>query len=651
VKIQQKNSDKLFILFILLLAAALRLYHASAIPFTHDEFSALFRTEFDSFSSLIQGGVLTDTHPAGIQVFLFYWVKLFGAEAIVVKLPFIIMGIASIYLLWLIASSWFNTTVALLAALLLASLEYPIMHSQIARPYISGLFFSLLMVYYWSKYLFSTKNVFNKELVFYVLASALCAYNHHFSLLFAAMVGVSGLFFIQRNRIIAYALAGATIFVLYLPHLSIFFHQLGKGGVGGDDGWLGAPNADYLWQYIRYIFNFSTLLLGIILIIVLAGLRYTKGNIKKNRKYYYLSLTWFLIPFLIGYFYSVEVNPVLQYSVLIFSFPFLFFILFGHLPEINSKWKAIILVILLPILLYTLVVDREYYKLFYESRYEGMVLNTFEFQQRIEGEKFVSILDSEKKINDYYIARKAEGLSYLAMDSFENKSEFIRFLIANDYKHISFGANSLSTPVLPAIIYDHVPSLEKSVNYLQGSYYEFSKNGKEAIDLYRPLEFLNDFESEKDHWLFKDNAIILLDSLANNHAFKFHNGKEWGLSFIVDLDDLNIKENDFIDIRLDVINGNENDELLIVSELIDQYEKYDWRSSSSREYAKVDSSGSFRMYHSIKLSDLTIPASGTQLKVYCWNRAKTAILVDDFSIKVRIGNPIVYGLLQEFESD
>ena len=49
-----KLSNKVALLFILVLASALRFYKLDLIPFTHDEFSALFRTQFDSLSELIK---------------------------------------------------------------------------------------------------------------------------------------------------------------------------------------------------------------------------------------------------------------------------------------------------------------------------------------------------------------------------------------------------------------------------------------------------------------------------------------------------------------------------------------------------------------------------------------------------------------------
>jgi hypothetical protein len=93
-------SNKLILFVILAAGAILRFWNFADIPFAHDEFSALFRTDFSNFSDLINYGVKPDGHPAGIQVFLYYWIFIFGATEWVVKLPFALMGVASIWVMY-----------------------------------------------------------------------------------------------------------------------------------------------------------------------------------------------------------------------------------------------------------------------------------------------------------------------------------------------------------------------------------------------------------------------------------------------------------------------------------------------------------------------------------------------------------------------
>src|ERR1035437_4084935 len=103
-----KKNDNILLIIILIVAAILRFWDFFNIPFMHDELSALVRTHFNSFSDLINYGVKGDMHPAGVQVFLFYWVKIFGEKEFIVKLPFIVSGLLAIYYTYKVAGFWFN---------------------------------------------------------------------------------------------------------------------------------------------------------------------------------------------------------------------------------------------------------------------------------------------------------------------------------------------------------------------------------------------------------------------------------------------------------------------------------------------------------------------------------------------------------------
>ena len=180
---------------------------------------------------MIENGIIIDGHPAGVQVFLFYLTKLFGVSGVVLKTPFILCGLISVWLIYLIGKDWFNATVGLVAASFLSFLQFPVMYSQIARPYASGLCFVLLLVYFWTRIIFHPQRKYYLNLAGYIISGALCAYNHHFSMLFAAMVGITGLFYCTRDWMRHYITAGIIIILLYLPHLRILLFQMGIGGI------------------------------------------------------------------------------------------------------------------------------------------------------------------------------------------------------------------------------------------------------------------------------------------------------------------------------------------------------------------------------------------------------------------------------------
>src|SRR6188508_3736379 len=81
---------------ILGIAAILRLLNLTGFSLSNDELSALARLQFDSVSEVIQQGVYVDFHPAGVQLFLYFWTKIFGFSEFAVRFPFALMGVLSV---------------------------------------------------------------------------------------------------------------------------------------------------------------------------------------------------------------------------------------------------------------------------------------------------------------------------------------------------------------------------------------------------------------------------------------------------------------------------------------------------------------------------------------------------------------------------
>ncbi len=634
------NSAILFI--IMVLAAVLRFYNYSEIPFTHDEFSALFRTNFSTFSDLIEKGVKVDGHPAGIQVFLYFWTKLFGQPEWIVKLPFSIFGLFSVYLIYKIGTKWFNQSVGLISAAFIASIQFTVMYSQIARPYISGLFFSLLMVWYWSKIILEPKKRFNKNYFWFIVSASLCTYNHYFSLLFAVIVGISGLFFISRQYLFNYLISGILILILFLPHLSIFMYQLNLGGVGG---WLGKPNNDFLIKFISYIFNFSFLSLILVVGLILLGL-YKNGRENFNFKKIILFGCWFLIPIITGFYYSRYVNPVLQYSVLIFSFPFLYFVLFGHIKLQKPLTSLIIVSIILGVNIFSLIVERQHYSLFYNSK--GFLSH---FQQvNINNKNVLSILDAHPKNTRYFLSKHHIDSNFIWLSTFSNENEFKVFIEAKSkvFNKLFLGSSSGINPNYIPIIQEYYPTILEQKNYVGATSFLFSKDVSKKNNL---IEMVN-FESKYyKNWSSIDTSKYN-DSISNSatNSYLFDQTTEWGPVFTQRLDKLIKNKNNFIDISLMAKTNDSFDEAIFVGTLESNGKTIYWNGTFFNKYIidTIKNNDWVTIHHSIKFSDIYLNYSNIMLKVYVHNPGKKSFFIDDFKIKFREGNPKIYGLTEKF---
>ncbi|HNA33741.1 MAG TPA: glycosyltransferase family 39 protein, partial [Flavobacteriales bacterium] len=139
---------------LLVLALVLRCWGFPHIPYTHDEISALVRVDFPTLGDAISKGVWNiDTHPPGTHALLWCWTHVFGSSEGAVKLPFILMSVAALFLLYRFAHAWAGAGTAVIVTALLATLQYTVMYGQIARPYAMGLFTTALLADNMTRYL------------------------------------------------------------------------------------------------------------------------------------------------------------------------------------------------------------------------------------------------------------------------------------------------------------------------------------------------------------------------------------------------------------------------------------------------------------------------------------------------------------------
>jgi len=393
-----RDKNVILLLIITIAGTLLRFYNFSELPLTHDELSAFYRLNFNSLSELIEYGIKVDGHPAGVQIFLYYWINLFGTADWVIKLPFLVCGSLSIIFCYAIGKKWFGVTSGLLFAAFIATLQFPIMYSQYARPYASGMFFCLWLVYEWSNFVFDSDKPKLKTIICIILSACLCFYNHHFSMLFAIIVGATGFVVAGKNKLKTYIIIIVSILALYIPHISILKSQLAIQGLD----WLGKPDFSFTLEHLSFIFHHSFLLLVLVILIVSLGL-YQKilGKIKLNKKHLILAL-WFVLPLTIGYLYSIYAKPVLNHSVLLFSFPFLILLLASLIDKINFRLCVGLILSVMLINVYTLINDRDHYFMNYNFRISSYAekLQEVASQNNLQKINFVSN-DNPEYVNHY----------------------------------------------------------------------------------------------------------------------------------------------------------------------------------------------------------------------------------------------------------
>ncbi len=140
------------LLFIVLIAFALRVYHLGAQPIWWDESLSLYRATRDLSTILantivIQNVVTTDLQPPLYFILLHFLVPAFGTSEFALRFLSLAANVLTIPLLYDLGRRWLSREVGLLAALFGALSPFYVWFAQEARPYALVLFWSLLALY------------------------------------------------------------------------------------------------------------------------------------------------------------------------------------------------------------------------------------------------------------------------------------------------------------------------------------------------------------------------------------------------------------------------------------------------------------------------------------------------------------------------
>jgi uncharacterized membrane protein len=632
--------NHILLFVVLLVAAILRFWNFPKLPFMYDELSALIRSHGNSFSEVIQKAKETDVHPVGVSVFVHYWSLLFGTSEMAVKLPFMLCSIVSIYYIFKIASQWFNATVGLLTATCIATLQFMVMYGQVERPYASGILLCTLMVWCWSNFLFGEQIKKNKYLVGYALTSALCAYNHYFSLLFAVIVGLTGLFFLTKQNFLKYLLAGASAALLFIPHLSIFIYHFSMGGMG-EDNWLQKPHLDWLLWFLRYLFHYSGLVYVVIILLILLSILYFRKENTKLHKMHLIAFIFGLSSFLIMFFYSIYKSPVLQFSSMAFSLPFLLMFLFSLFPDVSNGLKTLLVLTLVTINTFTLITVRKHFTVFYKQPYQQMAETGLALVNQL-GEKSTSIaLNVVDGFMDYYFEKHKQSFHFY--NAKINDSKAFRTFV-NEQTSACFVAGHLPLEYIE-IVKETYPYLIQKEDAYSCSIYCFSKQ-KPANELHETLVFAeeNNIENRSGYWAA--NSVTPIKN-NNEHAYyKLDSTIEYGPNFTTHLKNIINDKNNIITVKAILHSPDTTANPVLVMDIHDGDKSISWNGAEYFWYNNLPKDKN-SIYVSLCAADLDLRnRPDAVIKIYIWNRNKKEIFINSIRIEVVEGNPFVYGIYQ-----
>lgn len=644
LKAINKDFNNVLLYVILLVAAILRFWNFTEIPFMHDELSALLRAQADSFSEIIQKMKETDVHPVGVSVFIHYWSALFGKQEFIIKLPFLVASITAIFFTYKIAVKWFNPTVGLFTAAYLATLQFPVMYGQLARPYATGLLFSVLMAWFWTNYFFDDEKKQNKNLIGFIISASLCTYNHYFSFLFAVVVGCTGLFFLNRSNYKKYLAACVAIVVFFLPHVPILLHHLSLGE-SDEQTWIAKPTSFWFFDYLKYLFHFSKLVYLLLAVLFVSGLIYFKRQLFVFNKMHVITVVWAFTSFVIVYLFSVYKSPVLQLSTMIFTLPFLLILFFSFYPDVSNSFKIIGLTLILSVNCYTLATERKHHTLFYNQPYEQWA----KWSIKLIKEKGKTNLTIAHKVPegfmDYYFEKYGETFQFLIITDEFNPKKFREFVSEQTSDYFLGGNLPEEYVQIVKEKYPYVETKEEGFTYTVACY---SKNRPQtALKDLVVFSEQNTFKTTSDKW-FQDIACV--DSAENgDRFFKMDSTIEYGPTFAVKLKDIVRSKYTTINAKAIVYASDTTANPVLVVVINDGDKLLSWRGA---EYAWFNNNpGEVNtVYNCGLLAGFDLEAHpDAEMKVYMWNKNKKSFYIHDISVEAIKCNPLIFGLYVPIE--
>jgi len=608
--------DYLLIGVVILVAALLRLWKLGQVPFMHDEFSALLRTRFDNFHDFIQQGIMPDSHPIGVEAFLWFWVRVFGWSEFWVKLPFALMGIGSVYLVYLIGKQWFNRKVGLFSAAFFAVSQFTVFYSQLARPYSAGLFFVLLMAWFWYKVVFGTKTS-TKDYVGFALSAWACSLMQYFSIAQAGLIFLTGLFFLPKERRKAYWLSGIGAVVLFAPTLPIFYQQLFVSGSIG--GWLSAPKSTFLTDFIQYTMNYSMLFMFAVGIIILLPLILGRRS-KRSNPLRWAGIVWFVIIFAIAFIYSLTREPILQQSTLIFSYPFVIivaFSLFGN--RTISPWQtALVVAAILFTGVTSLIMERRHYDLMYHQGFDQIAAEIQKDKEKFGDQIQFATRTEIGDAAEFY--QKPLGIKErIVFNRYSNLGEFNEWLY--DHKEtpmLGFGWTDYIDPTWETTAVGNYPYLIGKKDWFTSRYLTLSRTPT-------------------------DNAKYMLTTLSDT-ACSYAKGQEWGQAFTLCCDSLP-EDVEALGIVAHIHNDSTINNCLLVIEIHDAETDSIvlWHSSISEDghFGQGDNVIAAAINFNEELSP-----KGKTVKTYLWNQGMSPLVLNRLSYYTTKKSRILTGLYE-----
>ncbi len=253
-----------FLVAILLLAVFLRIYKADFQSIWLDEIHTMNESNPKVGMSELYNLIMTSEQMPPFYFYSLYFLfKIFGYTTFIARIYSAIIGLASVFSIYLLGKELINKKVGLIAALLITVNPFHLYYSQEARPYIFLFLFTTLAFYYLIKFI---KSPNRKNAIYYGIISALMISSHFFGLfvLFAQYIILLAFLIVsnkeaRKSFFINGLISGIIALVLFIPAIKIFIKVSDL-----KEFWIPAPTADVYTLIFKEFFGNSEMVLTLL---------------------------------------------------------------------------------------------------------------------------------------------------------------------------------------------------------------------------------------------------------------------------------------------------------------------------------------------------------------------------------------------------
>lgn len=326
------------VLTLLVLALALRLNNLTRNSLWLDETTDIITTtELPSLLDAFTYHQFWSQHPPLFFPSLYLWTKTFGLGEFAVRMFSVVMGLATLGVVYFIARRWINQQTAFLSGLLLAVSPLHLFWSQSIRPYAG---FTLLVTISMALLLFTCEKPHqNWRWIPYGISLVLLIYNEYlsFHLIFAQLVFLLLIFYRDWRVLVRIGLTFAVAGLAFIPQLGYFLEQAKLG------------NASYLTskgpgQLVDTVEVFASWFIPYSLVFAMGAVffpMYLLGLIwlwQNQRKLAILLACWSMLPMCTAWVSSfLRPNFISRYFV--FCVPAFVLVVAVGMWSLRSKWR------------------------------------------------------------------------------------------------------------------------------------------------------------------------------------------------------------------------------------------------------------------------------------------------------------------------